>query len=274
MGESAPAMGVARRRKGKRRDWSDGAASTPSGGGWRRRERDHRAHRCRHLDGLGHPRLPRPAGRVDEEPGGREDVDDPALPRRPGRAPAGVAEPAGDRRRGRPSRTPATSPSSSCSDRDGCTPSSPRTSTACTRRRASPPSSVVEVHGTIWWTRCWDCQDRRPMAETLDRVRAGEDDPPCLVCGGILKSDTISFGQSLVPEVIDRALRRERGVRPAARRRVDAERLPGGQLRAAGEGDGCPRRDRQRRPDRDGPPRRRRPQRPDRRRLLPGDRRA
>ena len=65
---------------------------------------------------------------------------------------------------------------------------------------------VVEVHGTIWWTRCWGCQDRRPMAESLDRVRAGEDDPACLVCGGILKSDTISFGQALVPEVIDRAM--------------------------------------------------------------------
>ncbi|MBA3606263.1 MAG: NAD-dependent deacetylase [Actinomycetota bacterium] len=66
---------------------------------------------------------------------------------------------------------------------------------------------VVEVHGTIWFSRCWECQDRRPMAETLQRVRDGEEDPPCLVCGGILKSDTISFGQSLVPDVIDRALR-------------------------------------------------------------------
>lgn len=70
-----------------------------------------------------------------------------------------------------------------------------------------PDDQVIEVHGTIWWTRCWECQDRRPMAETLARVDAGEEDPPCLVCGGILKSDTISFGQSLVPEVIDRALR-------------------------------------------------------------------
>lgn len=64
---------------------------------------------------------------------------------------------------------------------------------------------VIEVHGTVRYTRCWDCNDRRPMRETLDRVRAGEADPPCLVCGGIVKSDTISFGQSLVPEVIDRA---------------------------------------------------------------------
>jgi NAD-dependent deacetylase len=64
---------------------------------------------------------------------------------------------------------------------------------------------VIEVHGTGRWTRCWECGDRRVMTETLDRVRAGEDDPPCLVCGGIVKSDTISFGQALVPEVIDAA---------------------------------------------------------------------
>ena len=67
------------------------------------------------------------------------------------------------------------------------------------------PEHVIEVHGTVRFTRCWDCGDRRPMRETLDRVRGGEADPPCLVCGGIVKSDTISFGQSLVPEVIERA---------------------------------------------------------------------
>ena len=46
---------------------------------------------------------------------------------------------------------------------------------------------------------------RRGMPDVLERVRAGEEDPPCLDCGGILKSATISFGQALVPEVIDRA---------------------------------------------------------------------
>ncbi len=73
------------------------------------------------------------------------------------------------------------------------------------QKAGTDPDKVVEVHGTVWFTRCWDCQDRRPMEETLDRVRAGEADPPCRVCGGILKSDTISFGQSLIPAVIDRA---------------------------------------------------------------------
>jgi NAD-dependent deacetylase len=65
---------------------------------------------------------------------------------------------------------------------------------------------VVEVHGTIRRVMCWGCGVRAPMHDALDRVRAGEADPPCRACGGILKSDTISFGQPLVPEVIARAM--------------------------------------------------------------------
>ena len=76
------------------------------------------------------------------------------------------------------------------------------------QRAGHDPDNVVEVHGTMRWTRCWSCNDRRPMTEALDRVRAGDDDPHCLDCAvGVLKSDTISFGQSLVPHVIDAAMR-------------------------------------------------------------------
>ena len=74
------------------------------------------------------------------------------------------------------------------------------------QRAGNSPQRVIEVHGTVRLTMCWDCGERRPMEETLARVRAGEADPHCLTCGGILKSDTISFGQALVPEVIDRAM--------------------------------------------------------------------
>jgi NAD-dependent deacetylase len=74
------------------------------------------------------------------------------------------------------------------------------------QRAGTDPAKVLEVHGTMWWSRCWECHDRRPMADAVDRVRTGDPDPACLVCGGILKSDTISFGQALVPEVIDAAL--------------------------------------------------------------------
>ena len=69
----------------------------------------------------------------------------------------------------------------------------------------SDPALVVEVHGTMREAACLTCGDRMPMEQALARVLDGEDDPPCLRCGGILKSATISFGQSLVPDDLDRA---------------------------------------------------------------------
>lgn len=75
------------------------------------------------------------------------------------------------------------------------------------QRAGNDPSLVHEVHGSILATRCWGCGDRRPMPETLARVAAGEDDPPCRACGGILKSDTVLFGQPLDPAVMDAAVR-------------------------------------------------------------------
>jgi len=68
------------------------------------------------------------------------------------------------------------------------------------------PERVIEVHGTMRRFMCWGCGMRGPMQAVLERVRAGEEDPRCGDCGGILKSDTISFGQQLVPGVIDRAM--------------------------------------------------------------------
>lgn len=73
--------------------------------------------------------------------------------------------------------------------------------------QAAGSRDVVELHGTLWWARCLACGDRIPMREALDRVAAGEADPPCWACGGILKSDTVSFGQSLDPDVLAAAAR-------------------------------------------------------------------
>lgn len=74
------------------------------------------------------------------------------------------------------------------------------------QRAGNDPDRVIEVHGTMFTSVCWSCGDKLPMETTLERVRAGEADPPCRECGGVLKSDTISFGQALVPEVIARAM--------------------------------------------------------------------
>jgi NAD-dependent deacetylase len=66
---------------------------------------------------------------------------------------------------------------------------------------------VIEIHGTIHEVSCLKCGDRAPMERALERVRAGEEDPPCRSCGGILKSATISFGQSLIEEDLARSQR-------------------------------------------------------------------
>jgi len=74
------------------------------------------------------------------------------------------------------------------------------------QKAGNSPAKVIEVHGTVREFVCMSCGIRGPMPVVLERVRAGEEDPPCRNCGGILKSATISFGQQLVPEVIDRAM--------------------------------------------------------------------
>jgi NAD-dependent deacetylase len=75
------------------------------------------------------------------------------------------------------------------------------------QQAGSSPDKVIEVHGTMREVMCMACGWRGPMQAVLDRVRAGEEDPPCERCAGILKSATISFGQALVPSVIARAIR-------------------------------------------------------------------
>lgn len=78
------------------------------------------------------------------------------------------------------------------------------------QKAGSSPSLVVEIHGTAREVTCLGCGERAPMERALARVRAGEEDPPCRTCGGILKSATISFGQSLVADDLRRAERAAR----------------------------------------------------------------
>jgi len=75
------------------------------------------------------------------------------------------------------------------------------------QRSGSSADLVIEVHGTVHDVVCMACGWRGPMGPVLERLREGEEDPPCEECGGILKSATISFGQPLVPQVIARAMR-------------------------------------------------------------------
>lgn len=75
------------------------------------------------------------------------------------------------------------------------------------QRAGSDPQRVVEIHGTTRKVQCLACDYRDDIEVALERVRAGEDDPECPVCGWILKSATVSFGQSLNPVDLARAER-------------------------------------------------------------------
>ncbi|MFI1076237.1 SIR2 family NAD-dependent protein deacylase [Streptomyces puniciscabiei] len=69
-----------------------------------------------------------------------------------------------------------------------------------------PARKVLELHGTARNVVCTRCHARGPMEDALARVGAGEDDPACLECGGILKSATVMFGERLDPIVLGEAV--------------------------------------------------------------------
>ncbi|MEU1692640.1 Sir2 family NAD-dependent protein deacetylase [Streptomyces hirsutus] len=69
-----------------------------------------------------------------------------------------------------------------------------------------PTRKVLELHGSARSTVCTKCHARGPMEDALARVEAGEDDPSCPECGGILKSATVMFGERLDPVVLHDAL--------------------------------------------------------------------
>ena len=68
-----------------------------------------------------------------------------------------------------------------------------------------PPEAVAELHGNVRHVRCLDCDLRWPTEEVLQRVEAGEEEPRCVSCGGIIKTATVMFGEALPPAVLGHA---------------------------------------------------------------------
>jgi NAD-dependent deacetylase len=62
-----------------------------------------------------------------------------------------------------------------------------------------PGDALVEVHGNVHDTVCLECRDRQPTAEVLARVAAGDEDPHCMLCNGILKTTVVMFGEAMPP---------------------------------------------------------------------------
>jgi len=68
-----------------------------------------------------------------------------------------------------------------------------------------PDRKVLELHGTTHSVVCTACGARTPTRDVIPRIEAGEPDPPCRDCGGILKTATVMFGEELDPAVLGRA---------------------------------------------------------------------
>lgn len=69
-----------------------------------------------------------------------------------------------------------------------------------------PDDAVAELHGNVRKAHCISCGLTWPTEVVLERVDAGEDDPHCHDCGGILKTTTVMFGEYLPDDQMSRAL--------------------------------------------------------------------
>lgn len=68
-----------------------------------------------------------------------------------------------------------------------------------------PDDKLIELHGTTTMASCLTCGDRITMDEAVERVEAGDPCPECDACGGLLKPATVSFGQSMPEDAMERA---------------------------------------------------------------------
>ncbi|MBS1807850.1 MAG: Sir2 family NAD-dependent protein deacetylase [Acidobacteria bacterium] len=73
------------------------------------------------------------------------------------------------------------------------------------QRAGHDPANVIELHGTMTEAVCLSCGNRIPMDEAVARVTAGDLAPECEKCGGLLKPATISFGQAMPIDEMQRA---------------------------------------------------------------------
>ncbi len=67
------------------------------------------------------------------------------------------------------------------------------------------PERVIELHGTSRFVACMNCGDRHPREVFQELVTAEGEAPPCEKCGGLMKPATVSFGQQLPQEALERA---------------------------------------------------------------------
>lgn len=68
-----------------------------------------------------------------------------------------------------------------------------------------PDGKVIELHGNSTYAKCLDCGTRKELEPIREAFEKDETLPTCIYCGGIVKTATISFGQSMPVAEMQRA---------------------------------------------------------------------
>jgi len=79
------------------------------------------------------------------------------------------------------------------------------------QRAGNSREKVYELHGNMRWAICLNCAQRDPMERIRERLDAGEAEPNCESCGGMLKPDAVFFGEALPQRELTEATRHSRG---------------------------------------------------------------
>ena len=73
-------------------------------------------------------------------------------------------------------------------------------------KAGNSPDKIIEIHGTAFSVSCLSCGKKYDRNEIQTRLQSGLKVPYCDDCSGILKPDTISFGQSMPEDKMSRAM--------------------------------------------------------------------
>lgn len=73
-------------------------------------------------------------------------------------------------------------------------------------KAGNSPERIIEIHGTAFTVSCLKCGKSYNRDEIHERIKRGERVPYCDACSGILKPDTISFGQAMPQDKLARAV--------------------------------------------------------------------
>ena len=75
------------------------------------------------------------------------------------------------------------------------------------QKAGNSPEKIIELHGTLISVSCLSCKKKYDRDEIEARFDSGIKVPYCDDCGGILKPDTVAFGQAMPQEAMEQSIR-------------------------------------------------------------------